>query len=172
MVQADTSIVETVRQDLSAATHFLNIIAQSWKKLIVDNKKQFTEPGDIMRAYWESDDDDSVSVFLRNQVSREDDAATLHKDSLYLAYKAWCNYADTTGKLETHASRFKTRVMSFYTQHPPESKQVSAVIFETTPEGSLFCSGQTMPRKHCFLGMKLKPSDAYPKLEPRESSEK
>jgi hypothetical protein len=169
MKQADSTVVDSIKADPAAATHFLNLLAASWTTLIVAQKRMFVASAlgkKIMANYWQSlrSEDDSVVSFLSSQVQYVRDGV-VPKINLWHAYSAWykehSSVQGSPGPLVTSDISFYKRVSTYFQhQHAVTCGQPNAPVMVASGEGKLTL--KPTKKVHSYLGIALKRHSAYP----------
>ncbi len=169
MTQADSTVIDRIKNDPEAATYFLNLMAASWTMLIVEQHRMFVPSPlakTIMTDYWQviRSETDSVVAFLSSQVEYVK-GSFLPKVNLWLAYCAWykehSKVSGSPGPFVSSDQTFKMRTSTFFQhQHAVTSKQVKAMVMVSTASGGLVLKSQE--RAHCYCGIALKRHKAYP----------
>lgn len=95
-VMANSDVLHTLFVDKDAQSQFLSLVSEAWKRLVVDQKKQFycaPIATERRKQYWQSvqrDQDSAVAFFSQClEVGSED--TSIPKKHIWLAYLRWFN---------------------------------------------------------------------------------
>jgi phage/plasmid-associated DNA primase len=173
MTQADSTVVDRIKADPAAATHFLNLLAASWTMLIVNQNRTFVpspRAKAIMTDYWQSLrlGADSVVSFLGSQVEYVKDGV-LPKVNLWLAYNAWykehSKVHGSPGPLVASDNGFYKQVSTYFQHHHAVTTgQRKAMVMMQSELGKLVLKPKKKP--HSYIGVVLKPHKSYPTPPP------
>ena len=175
MCKADPTVVERVKNDPTAGTAFLHLLAAAWTRLIVDQGRMFRPSPSaqkVSQAYWNAlSDGDSVVTFLKDQVAVEAHSI-VPKRTLWIAYQVWhkiqTQLNGSPGTLVTKDNMFG-RLVNKHFEHPrlDTAQATVPVMKEDTPDffqpGTIFVTPEPQAKVNCYKGIKLIACpDAYP----------